>query len=178
MNLMDILLKKRQLTRYDVAKQSGISQQTLYSANKKAAESYSGKVLIALSQVMTESPGEVLDELIAIEKSREIYRAVNFQELKIAMESKTPRFIATGEVYQAILAISKTQLSETERLGFDLGSNGTGRIFESLLNKFWDFQDKSLTAETAKIKRQLIATYDFKRLSQNEIEVSLKSLTY
>ena len=88
---MDVFLQKFGLTRYDVSKRTGISQQTLSSANKKDPGSYSVKILSALSDATGISPGEVLDQLLRIQKEEERFVVRNWDELKIAVDNYKKR---------------------------------------------------------------------------------------
>lgn len=126
LNLMDIYLWRYQLTRYDVFQRSGISQKTLYSANKKGATSYSGKVLISLGQATADTAREVLDVLLRIEREGVLLRVLTFEELKQAVDEHCPRFLVVVPFLEAIKAYKKSQINEEARLGFDLGTGGTG----------------------------------------------------
>jgi len=62
--MIDNFLKKYNLTRYQVAKISGVPESTLVSANDSHINSLSVRVIQALSMATGKTPGAVLDELI------------------------------------------------------------------------------------------------------------------
>ncbi|GEN94672.1 helix-turn-helix transcriptional regulator [Pediococcus ethanolidurans] len=62
--MIDNFLKKYNLTRYQVAKISGVPESTLVSANDSHINSLSVRVLQALAMATGKTPGAVLDELI------------------------------------------------------------------------------------------------------------------
>lgn len=69
MNVIQSYLDKNNITRYQVYKASGLSQMTLKHAteSKKGIDGVSGKVLKAIAVTLGKTPGQVLDELIALE---------------------------------------------------------------------------------------------------------------
>lgn len=178
MNLIDIYLQRHQITRYDVSQRSGISQQTLYSANKKDAKSYSGKVLIALGQATGDTAGEVLDALLTIEREGALLQVFTFAELKEAVDSQSPRFLVVGPFLETVKAYKKSQLSEADRLGFDLGSAGSGGLFEFLINQLWIILDKNPDKASLRLQDKVVKLYDIKLINKQTAELSLRSLNY
>lgn len=177
MNVMDIFLQKFGMTRYDVSQRTGISQQTLSSANKKDPEGYSGKILMALSQATGISPGEVLDALLAIKTNQELYFVRNWEEMKIAVDSLHPIFQVKGEFAAIIREVKSGQLSDTERLGTELGSHGGSVVLEVLFQWVYN-QIKGLNTEEEKIKDKVGRLYDISLKDETTAVLSLKSLKY
>lgn len=62
--MIDDFLKQFNLTRYQVAKISGVRASTLAMANDKPINSLSVRVLQALAMATGKTPGQVLDDLI------------------------------------------------------------------------------------------------------------------
>lgn len=60
-SILDIYLKEMNVTRYDIAKKTGISEQTLSKANKREPQTYTVKTIEAIAQGVNRTPGEVLD---------------------------------------------------------------------------------------------------------------------
>lgn len=178
MNIMDIYLQRHQLTRYDVSQRSDISQQTLYSANKKEVTTYSSKVLMALGKATGDSPGEVLDTLLMIEKEGALYQVFSLEELQLAVNSKTPKFLVVGPFLETIRDYKKSQLSEEERLGFELGGAGVGGVLEGMINYLWIILDKEPDKKSLRLKDKVIKLYDMRLLNKQTAELSLKSLRY
>ncbi|HFL1084600.1 TPA: helix-turn-helix domain-containing protein [Listeria monocytogenes] len=67
-NLLDIFLKRHDITRYRLSKLAGISQNTLKDYNEKSLNKYTVSFLRSLSFVTGESVTDVLLELAEIEK--------------------------------------------------------------------------------------------------------------
>ena len=174
---MDVFLQKFGITRYDVHKRTGISQQTLSSANKKDPEAYSGKILTALSQATGISPGDVLDALIRIKKKDEVFIVRNWEELKIALEARKPEFHVIGEFTEIMKEVKSGQLSDTARMGTELGTGGGVGLIESL----YYFVHRHLSGgnkEEEKIKDQVSKLYHIILLDEHTVALRLRSLSY
>lgn len=177
MQYMDIFLQKFGLTRYDVSQRTGISQQTLSSANKKDPEGYSGKILNALSAATGISPGEVLDSLIRIKKGNDLYVVRNWDELKLAVDSLKPEFHVLGEFTKIMKEVKSGQLSDTARMGTELGSGGTSGLIESL----YYFVHRQLSGgnmDEEKMKDKVSKLYYIILIDENTVALRLKSLSY
>jgi len=174
---MDVFLQKFGITRYDVFKRTGISQQTLSSANKKDPESYSGKILSALSQATGISPGDVLDSLIRIKNRDEVYIVRDWEELKFALDARKDEFHVMGEFTEIMKEVKSGQLSDTARLGTELGSGGTSGIIEAL----YYFVHRQLSGgnkEEEKIKDKVSKLYHIILLDEHTVALKLKTLIY
>jgi len=177
MQYMDVFLQKFGITRYDVFKRTGISQQTLSSANKKDPESYSGKILSALSQATGISPGDVLDSLIRIKNRDEVYIVRDWEELKFALDARKDEFHVMGEFTEIMKEVKSGQLSDTARLGTELGSGGTSGIIEAL----YYFVHRQLSGgnkEEEKIKDKVSKLYHIILLDEHTVALKLKTLIY
>lgn len=174
---MDVFLQKFGITRYDVHKRTGISQQTLSSANKKDPEAYSGKILTALSQATGISPGDVLDALIRIKTKDEVFMVRNWEELKIALAARKPEFHVMGEFTEIMKEVKSGQLSDTARMGTELGTGGGVGLIESL----YYFVHRQLSGgnkEEEKIKDQVSKLYHIILLDEHTVALRLRSLSY
>ena len=88
MSLLDTYLQHNGKKRYDVFKESGLSQQMLASVNKKKVNSYSVRVIQAIAQTVNKSEGTVLEELITLEQDSPYFEANNAEELLMAFKNK------------------------------------------------------------------------------------------
>lgn len=70
MNVLQKYLDQNQITRYQVAKKTGIANTTLANAVKdtKPLSGQTVKVISAVAQALGKTPGQVLDDLIALDK--------------------------------------------------------------------------------------------------------------
>ncbi|WP_419725887.1 helix-turn-helix domain-containing protein [Terrisporobacter petrolearius] len=66
MNYLDLYLRKNNCKRYDIHKKTGVSQQLLSNHTKRSVEKYSGKVIIAIASTINKTPGDVLNDLLAL----------------------------------------------------------------------------------------------------------------
>ena len=69
-NILQQYLDQHNVTRYQVYKATGIAQTTLYNAvaPTKPLSGQTVKVISAVAKTLGKTPGEVLDELIELEK--------------------------------------------------------------------------------------------------------------
>lgn len=70
MNVLQKYLDQNKITRYQVAKKTGIANTTLANAVKdtKPLSGQTVKVISAVAQALAKTPGQVLDDLIALDK--------------------------------------------------------------------------------------------------------------
>ncbi len=177
MNYIDIFLQKFGLTRYDVSQKTGISQQTLSSANKKDPQSYSGKILMALSEATGISPGDVLDAILRIQRSNDYYLVRNWDELVIALESRQTYFYVQGEFTEIMRQIKDGQLSDTATMGTELGSRGTSGLMVEIVN--WVYRQlKGGNKDEEKIKDKISKVYNIVLIDEKTVMLKLKSLNY
>ncbi len=175
-NILDIFLKQNGMTRYDLSKKVGISEQTLSKASKRDPETYSGKTLMAISRGTDYSPGEVLDQLLTIRDSDLLYIASNLKEIRQKVKEQEDEFIIQGEFNSILKDIKKSSLSEKEQLGFNLGSAGVGTsmvwIINRVLNSFGS------NKEEENLKSDISMLYQIELLNSNEAKLRLKQLDY
>lgn len=70
MNVLQKYLDQNKITRYQVAKKTGIANTTLANAVKdtKPLSGQTVKVISAVAQALGKTPGQVLDDLIDLDK--------------------------------------------------------------------------------------------------------------
>lgn len=70
MNVLQKYLDQNKITRYQIAKKTGIANTTLANAVKdtKPLSGQTVKVISAVAQALDKTPGQVLDDLIALDK--------------------------------------------------------------------------------------------------------------
>ena len=107
MNYLDLYLQRNKIKRYDVHKKTGISQQLLSTHKYKSIEKYSTKVILALSQTLEKTPGQVLDELIELEKNTPNFEAFNPQDLLLGLKENYPTIVIKGAYCKEINKVIK-----------------------------------------------------------------------
>ncbi len=177
MYAMDVFLQKFGLTRYDVWKMTGISQQTLSKANRKTSNDYSGKVLKALSEATGISPGEVLDSIFRIEKDKELFIVHDFEELRRAYKDQMPEFYVKGNFVEVMKEVKSGQLSDTARMGTELGSGGSSGIIEALYYFAYNHL-KGGDVKQEKLKDDITKLYYIIMLDEETALLRLKSMYY
>ncbi|ETI68280.1 hypothetical protein [Neobacillus vireti] len=176
MSLLDIYLQKNGKKRYDVFKETGISQQMLSSVNKKSVSSYSVKTIQAIAKTVGKSEGMVLDELLQLENEKPIFEVFNAEELLLAFDNKESFIVIKGEYKNKIQELAKSQLSETETLGLELGSAGAVTILAEGFYQLANLLSKK-GDEQKKIESQF-RKYKIKKINENELLLSLRQLDY
>ena len=174
--LLDIYLQKNRKKRYDVFKETGISQQMLASVNKKNVSSFSVKTIQAIAKTVKKSEGSVLEELLRLEQENVYFEVFNVEDLLLAFKNKETYIVIKGEYKKEIDKFAKAQLSEAETIGLELGSAGIVTILaEAILQIANLFSSKD--AEQKKIESQ-IRNYKIKRINENELLLYLRQLDY
>lgn len=176
MNYLDLYLQKHQCKRYDVYKKTGVSQQLLSTHINKSIEKYSNKVIIAIAETIGKTPGDVLNELLLLEKEKPAYEAYHPSDLLVGLKSKYDKIIIQGAYFKEVKKIMDTHLSEKERLGVELGSAGVLTILiyaiESVMDMF-----SNLEKMEKEIERKL-QLYKIVEISDNRLVLGLKQLDY
>lgn len=175
-NVLDIFLKQNDMTRYDLSKQVGISEQTLSKASKRDPETYSVKTLVAISSGTGYSPGEVLDKLLAIRDSDIVYVASTLKEIRQKVNEKEDVFIIRGEFSSLMKEIKQSSLSEAEELGFQLGMGGAGSYLVWIINRI--INSFGSNKEEENLKDDIMTLYTIELLNSSEAKLRLKQLDY
>lgn len=177
MSLLDIYLQKNGKKRYDVFKETGISQQMLSSVNKKSVSHYSVKTIQAIAKTVEKSEGTVLNELIQLENENAYFEVYNAEDLLLAFRNKEEYILIKGEYKKEMDELAKSQLSDT--LGWELGSVWSGGLVTVFTEVILHLVDlfSSKDDDKKKIESQ-VRKYKFKKLNENEILLYLRQLDY
>ena len=176
LSLLDIYLQKNGKKRYDVFKETGLSQQMLASVNKKNVSSYSVKTIQAIAKTVEKSDGTVLEELVKLEQDNADFEVFNAEHLLLAFKNKETHILIKGEYKKEIDKLAVAQLSETETLGMELGSAGTITILAEAIYQIVNlFSSKD--ADHKKIESQ-IRKYKITRINENDLLLYLCQLDY
>ena len=176
MNYLDLYLQRNNSKRYEVFKKTGISQQLLASHKNRKIEKYSNKVIIALAEALDKTPGEVLDELLALEREKPAFEAYTPEDLLIGLKEKYDEILIKGAYCNEIYKLMKAQLTENERLGFELGSAGTLTILAYAITFVRDLFSNSEKIDN-EIERRL-TSYKVKEIGMDKLVLTLKQLEY
>lgn len=107
LKLIDVYLGRHGKKRYDVFKETGLSQQTLASANGKPAAALTGRILQAIGRTVGETPGRVLDEMLMIEQEGLVMTVTTKVELLEALKRAADRIDVEGGLRTEVLRLAK-----------------------------------------------------------------------
>lgn len=108
-----------------------------------------------------------------------IVEASNANELLIHLKSKKDYIVIKGDYYKEVYNLIRSNLSESEMMGFELGSGGTITILADLINTFRDFIKHDLDVDkTTKSIEKKLRLYKIASVNNNEIVLKLKQLDY
>ena len=84
---------------------------------------------------------------------------------------------ASGALAQEIYHLKKQQLTETEEMGFLVGSQGAGSFLTYLIEKL-SYINSALSPEEQKIEHAILRLYVIKKLTPETTLLCLKQLDY
>lgn len=97
--MIDAYLSRYGKKRYDVYKTTGLSQQTLASANGKRASALTVRIVQAIAQTVGQPAGAVLEEMLAMEREDVCVMIVTTKEdLWEALKRQEGRILVQGEL--------------------------------------------------------------------------------
>lgn len=178
MNYLDVYLKKNNCSRSEVHLKTGVDENLLFKHTKKQAKKYSDEVLIAIANTLNKSPESVLNEISALEKENPPFEAFTKDELLTGLSEKWDYIIIKGDLIQQINEIMKGQLSETEMMGFELGSGGTATVVASIIDAIREIFSNEKKEKIDKDIEKKLKIYKVKQKSSNSILLGLKQLDY
>ena len=121
MKLIDVYLGRHGKKRYDVFKETGLSQQTLASANGKPAASLTGRILQAIGRTVGETPGRVLDEMLKIEQEGFAMTVTTKEELLAALKGSADRIEVRGGLRADVMKLGR-RMYQADYSGLTPGS--------------------------------------------------------
>lgn len=108
-----------------------------------------------------------------------VFEASNASDLLTHLKSKEDYIVIKGDYYKEVYNLIKSNLSESEILGFELGSGGTITILADLINTFRDFiKHESDIDKTTKLIEKKLRLYKIASITDGEIVLKLKQLDY
>lgn len=120
---IDEFLKKRNLTRYQVSRISGVGQSTLNDARKRSINTMTVKTLQALAMATGGTPGAVLDELLKLEGNQ----IINFIQAHPFLDKQLVSDVEDLliEAHQAGLTFNNVTFNRYYDEGSDTNENAT-----------------------------------------------------
>lgn len=178
MNYLDMYLKKNNCSRDKVSLKTGIDRDLLLKHTKKQAKKYSDEVLSAIGNTLGKSSEDILNEISSLEKENPPFEAFTKDELLAGLGGKWDYIMIKGDLVEQINNMMRGQLSETELMGFELGSAGTITVIASAIDAIRElFSDEKKEKIDKDIEKKL-KIYKVKQKSNNFILLSLKQLDY
>lgn len=108
-----------------------------------------------------------------------VFEAYTAEELFKYLKSKEDYIVIKGDYCENVYDLMKAHLSETELMGFELGSSGTIPVLANIINSLRDFikNDKESDEITKAIEKKL-RIYKVQSIYKEEIVLKLKQLDY
>lgn len=108
-----------------------------------------------------------------------VFEAHNADELLTHLRAKEDYIVIKNEYSREVYDLIKTHLSETEMMGFELGSGGTITILADIINTFRDLiKHEPDVDKTTKAIEKKLRLYKVQAISSEEIVLKLKQLEY
>ncbi|EGO2521894.1 hypothetical protein E5940_001000 [Enterococcus faecalis] len=98
-------------------------------------------------------------------------------DLLTNLNKQTDEIIISGALAQEIYHLKKQQLTETEEMGFLVGSQGAGSFLTYLIEKL-SYINSELSPEEQKIEHAILRLYVIKKLTPETTLLRLKQLDY
>ena len=172
MNYIDIYLQRNNLEKSDIIEKFNISENLFSNYKNKKIENYSTEVIMTLAIALNKKPGEVLNELLSLEKENPSFEVFNFDDLLLALNEKYDLITIRGDYYNEIYKLMKGHLTEKEKLGLELGGAGTitilAYVIESIVDLFTKFSKKDVEIDK-KLRR-----YKIKELNNDSLTLEFK----
>ncbi|OFI50546.1 hypothetical protein BG261_01340 [Floricoccus tropicus] len=175
-NVLDIYLKENGTNRTQLVGKTNISEKALAKTSKRDPEDYSADIVVAISEEVGATPGQILDRMLVIRDSDMLYHATNFEELKQKVDEQEDEFVLEGDFYDFVKKIKASTLSERETLGFNYGSNGWGDFAAFVLHRFKN--NMSREKESKNLQQKISKLYNIKILNKKESLFRLRQLDY
>lgn len=176
-SVLDIFLQEQGLTRYELAKVTGLSEATLSKANTRNPETYAVKTVALIAEGVNLSPGEVLNRLLAIQKEATcLYTVATLSELKQRVKKQEDEFYVVNDFHELLKEVKRESLSENENLGFLLGSRGMGSIDRWLITRFFHLFIPPSERNRENLKQEISTLYTIQLLDSQTAKLRLKSL--
>lgn len=108
-----------------------------------------------------------------------VFEAYSADELLTHLKAKEDYIVIKGAYCEKVYELMKTHLSETETMGFELGSGGVITILANIINNLRDFiKNDQEVDKTTKLIEKKLNIYKVHSLAKNEIVLKLKQLDY
>ena len=172
MNYLDVYLQKYNLRKSDIIEKFNLSENLISNYNNKKVETYPAEVVISLSKTLNKKPGEILNELLLIEKENIPFEVSNSDDLLLSLKEKYDFINITGDYFKEINILMKSQLTDNERLGFELGSSGTLTILAYLIESIVDIF-KRTNKKDIEIEKRL-RYYKIKEITESNLLLEMK----
>lgn len=161
---------------YKISSATGISRQMIGKLRNGQADFHKGSlenaVLLHTFALEQKEAG-----LLKMKELCTVKEAATKEELLDSLKKKEDEILITGPLASEIYALHEGQLSDTERMGADLGSGGMQMLIEYLFIRLFEMNEQ-LSKEEKKIRRTITQLYYIKKLSTETVLLRLKQLDY
>ncbi|OFI50545.1 hypothetical protein BG261_01335 [Floricoccus tropicus] len=176
-NVLDIYLKENGINRVQLAKKSNISERELKKLTRKDPENYSADILVAISQEVGVTPGQILDRMLVIQDSDMLYHATTMDEFIKKIDEQEDEFVLDGNFTQFVNKTKNIMDFEDRAVRGNpiYPGYGTGNSFlYQFLKKLTSKDDK----EMQKLEQKILDNYKMKILNDHQTLFRNKILDY
>lgn len=182
LGILDIYLHRNGKKRRDILDNKGKkSVSSLLTGFDKNIGHLSIDDIKAISKVIQKNEGVVVNELLNLEKENPMFEAFNIEDLIYAFEINEPYILIRGNFNKEVSQLLKTQLTETETLGLELGSAGTINILAegfSKLSKLLNKDHSTTEVNKYELAEEKLKQYKSKINSKQEVLLYLKQIDF
>ncbi|MBL1225350.1 hypothetical protein [Enterococcus sp. BWR-S5] len=161
---------------YKISIATGISRQMIGKLRNGQADFHKGSlenaVLLHTFALEQKEAGSLKTKGEAVMKEVETK-----EELLYQLKKKADEIFITGELAAEIYELQKGQLSDTERMGVELGSGGMQMLIEYVFIRLFEMNEQ-LGKEEKKMRRTITQLYYIKKISTDTVLLRLKQLDY
>ena len=176
-NVLDIYLKENGTNRTKLAKKSNISERELKKLTRKDPENYSADIMVAISQEVGATPGQILDRMLVIRNSDLLYHATTMDEFVEKIDEQEDEFILDGNFTQFVNKIENIIEFENRyvsgNLMYPVYGSGNSFLYE-LFKKLTIRNNK----EMEKLEKKILFNYKMKTLNDHQTLFRNKILDY
>lgn len=161
---------------YKISSATGISRQMIGKLRNGQADFHKGSlenaVLLHTFALAQKEAGSLTG------KEETATQMVETKEALLhCLKKKKDEILIIGPLAAEIHELQKEQLTDTERMGADLGSGGMQMIIEYLFIRLFELKEP-LSKEEKSMRRTITQLYYIKKISAETVQLRLKQLDY
>ena len=175
-NILDIYLKQHKVSKDELLRAANLAPSSLKQTKNSRPEKWDAELIQSIAKLVMQAPQNVVNNLIRIADNDELFEVDTVEELKQLVHQKEDEFIVMPALRDLMREIKKSQLTESEEMGFQLGSQGSGGILSSGIHRL--FNQLESNPEQENLKQDISSLYQIESRSDATVKLRLKQLDY